>query len=91
MGSFVTIHFPDRNDGNHCTDSDDPLKIIREIRKHFADCYKPKLEFIGEEALENIAETTVNNIVQLFNDGQCPNELCFRGDSAEDCKTGKCF
>ena len=47
--------------------------------------------FLTEEALENIAEITVNNIVQLFNDGQCPNELCFRGDSAEDCKTGKCF
>lgn len=47
--------------------------------------------FLTEEALENIAETTVNNIVQFFEKGQCPNELCFRGDGAEDCKTGKCF
>ncbi len=47
--------------------------------------------FLTEEALENIAETTVKNLVGFFANGQCPNELCFRGGSAEDCKTGKCF
>lgn len=47
--------------------------------------------FLTEEALENIAETTVKNIVQLFKTNQCPNELCYRFGSAEDCKTGKCF
>ncbi len=47
--------------------------------------------FLTEEALENIAETTVKNIVQLFQTNQCPNELCYRGGSAEDCKDGKCF
>lgn len=47
--------------------------------------------FLTEEALNNIAETTVNNIIDLFEKGQCPNELCFRGNSAEDCKSGKCF
>lgn len=47
--------------------------------------------FLTEEALNNIAETTVNNIVDIFEKGQCPNELCFRGSSAEDCKSGKCF
>lgn len=47
--------------------------------------------FLTEEALNNIAETTVNNIIDLFEKGQCPNELCFRGSSAEDCKSGKCF
>lgn len=47
--------------------------------------------FLTEEALENIAETTVKNIVQLFETNQCPNELCYRGGSAEDCKDGKCF
>jgi len=44
-----------------------------------------------EEALENIADTTVGNIVGFAEKGQCPNELCFRCGSAEDCKTGKCF
>ena len=47
--------------------------------------------FLTEEALENIAETTVRNLIDFFEDGQCPNELCFRGNTAEDCRTGKCF
>jgi len=47
--------------------------------------------FLTEEALENIADTTVGNIVGFAEKGQCPNELCFRCGSAEDCKTGKCF
>jgi len=47
--------------------------------------------FLTEEALENIAETTVKNIIQISTTGQCPNELCYRCGSAEDCKDGKCF
>ena len=47
--------------------------------------------FLTEEALSNIAETTVNNIVELTATGSCPNELCYRGGTAEDCRTGKCF
>ncbi|MBQ4556231.1 MAG: 2-hydroxyacid dehydrogenase [Clostridia bacterium] len=47
--------------------------------------------FLTEEALENIAETTVGNIVQFFETNQCPNELCYRYGGAEDCKNGKCF
>ena len=47
--------------------------------------------FLTEEALSNIAETTVNNIVELTKHGQCQNELCYRCGSAEDCKSGKCF
>ena len=47
--------------------------------------------FLTEEALQNIAETTVNNLVGFFKTGQCPNELCYRGSSACDCKDGKCF
>ncbi|MBQ2469478.1 MAG: 2-hydroxyacid dehydrogenase, partial [Clostridia bacterium] len=35
--------------------------------------------FLTEEALGNIAETTVNNILSYFrNDGICDNELCYR-------------
>lgn len=47
--------------------------------------------FLTEEALENIAETTVRNILDLRDNGQCPNEVCHRGGEAQDCKNGKCF
>ena len=43
--------------------------------------------FLTEEALNNIAETTVNNIQSYFrNDGICDNELCYRCGSIEQCK-----
>ena len=47
--------------------------------------------FLTEEALSNIAETTVNNIMEFTQNGYCQNELCYRCGSAEDCKSGKCF
>ena len=47
--------------------------------------------FLTEEALENIAETTVQNLITFAEKGQCANELCWRGTSAEDCRSGKCF
>ncbi len=36
--------------------------------------------FLTTEALENIAETTVNNLVQLETTGKCDHELCYRRD-----------
>ena len=47
--------------------------------------------FLTEEALENIAETTVKNISDFVKSGQCPNELCYRCGNANDCKSEKCF
>lgn len=51
--------------------------------------------FLTEEALNNIAETTVNNILSCFEkDGACDNELCYRYGNIEQCKKqrkGKCF
>lgn len=47
--------------------------------------------FLTEEALSNIAETTVNNIVEFSEKGECKNELCYRFGNTEDCKKGKCF
>ncbi len=47
--------------------------------------------FLTEEALENIAETTVTNLVGFFETQQCPNELCYRCGNTEDCKHGTCF
>ncbi len=43
--------------------------------------------FLTEEALNNIAETTVGNIRSCFdNDGICNNELCYRCGDIEHCK-----
>ena len=43
--------------------------------------------FLTEEALNNIAETTVNNIRSCFdNDGVCDNELCYRCGNIERCR-----
>ena len=51
--------------------------------------------FLTEEALNNIAETTVNNILSYFEkDGLCDNELCYRCGNIEHCKherKEKCF
>ena len=47
--------------------------------------------FLTEEALMNIAETTISNIFDMLNAGQCPNEVCWMGGTASDCKSGKCF
>ena len=43
--------------------------------------------FLTEDALNNIAETTVNNILSYFEkDGVCDNELCYRCGKIEQCK-----
>ena len=43
--------------------------------------------FLTEEALNNIAETTVNNILCFFNgDGVCDNELCYHCGQIEQCR-----
>ncbi len=51
--------------------------------------------FLTEEALSNIAETTMNNILSCFEkDGMCDNELCYRCGNIEQCKKErkeKCF
>ena len=51
--------------------------------------------FLTEEALNNIAETTVNNILSYFaGNGLCDNELCYRCGNIEKCRRErkrKCF
>ena len=49
--------------------------------------------FLTDEALTNIAETTVNNILAFFEDRENPNqnEICYRCGKAENCQPGKCF
>ena len=51
--------------------------------------------FLTEDALNNIAETTINNILSYYNnDGICDNELCYRCGNVERCKikrNQRCF
>lgn len=51
--------------------------------------------FLTKEALNNIAETTRDNIIKHFNDEQNPqNELCYRCGREVEChkrRNGKCF
>ncbi len=50
--------------------------------------------FLTEEALNNIAETTVENITELRESGCCKNELCYHCGKTENCKKhrlNKCF
>ena len=49
--------------------------------------------FLTEEALSNIAETTVMNIKEFAENGYCDNELCYRCGKTESCKAKrqKCF
>ena len=47
--------------------------------------------FLTEDALENIAQTTLENLRVFFETGECENELCYKDGSTQDCKCGKCF
>ena len=50
--------------------------------------------FLTEEALENIAATTVKNLTEFFAQGYSENELCYRCGRIERCmnqREGKCF
>lgn len=45
--------------------------------------------FLTEEALSNIAETTINNITSYFDSGELPNEVCYQCENFSSCsKTG---
>ncbi len=47
--------------------------------------------FLTREALDNIAATTVENLLSLDRSNLCENELCYRCDTAEDTKGERCF
>lgn len=50
--------------------------------------------FLTEEALRNIAETTIENIDRFYSDGSCENELCYHCGKTDDCRQHrlkKCF
>ena len=45
--------------------------------------------FLTEEALENIAETTIQNIELYFKKGEKPNEVCYRCENFSQCSVNK--
>ena len=50
--------------------------------------------FLTEEALDNIAAATADNLTAFFGEGVCPNELCYRCGRIEECRRKrqeKCF
>ena len=50
--------------------------------------------FLTEEALDSIAETTVENIRSFFRDGVCENEVCYHCERLDDCRKARrtaCF
>ena len=50
--------------------------------------------FLTEEALGNIAETTISNIKEILGNGCSQNELCYHCGNTANCKSqrlGKCF
>lgn len=50
--------------------------------------------FLTDEALNNISETTVQNIEKFFADAGCENELCYHCGKTDDCakhRINKCF
>ncbi|MBQ9108905.1 MAG: hypothetical protein IJY02_02640, partial [Oscillospiraceae bacterium] len=49
---------------------------------------------LTNEALSNIAETTMNNVNSFFESGSCENELCYHCGQVENCRKlrrKKCF
>lgn len=50
--------------------------------------------FLTNEALENIAETTLKNIESIFNEDKCENEVCYKCEKLGNCTQEhkcKCF
>lgn len=46
--------------------------------------------FLTEEALENIAETTIENIISIRDRGTSENELCYRCGKVDNCRNQRC-
>lgn len=45
--------------------------------------------FLTDEALQNIASTTISNIEQYFKNGETPNEVCYRCENFSECSKNK--
>ena len=47
--------------------------------------------FLTVEALNNIAQTSVNNMDEIFKNNKCDNEVCFIKGDVTECNGKKCF
>ena len=45
--------------------------------------------FLTEEALDNIASTTIDNIRMFFENGDKPNEVCYHCENYAECSKNK--
>lgn len=83
------IFFEDRS--NHIL-NDDVLSQLISMPNVIVTSHQA---FLTKEALDNIAETTVNNLLSFYEkDGVCDNELCYHCYRIEECKKDraeKCF
>lgn len=75
---------------NHIVDDDTLARLISMpnviVTSHQA--------FLTEEALTNIADTTLQNVAEFFNQEYCRNEVCYKCPEVETCKQQhdkKCF
>lgn len=75
---------------NHIVDDDTLARLISMpnviVSSHQA--------FLTEEALSNIADTTLENVKEFFENEYSVNEVCYKCPKVEDCKqlhNGKCF
>ncbi|MCH4071423.1 2-hydroxyacid dehydrogenase [Pseudoramibacter sp.] len=83
------IFFEDRS--NHIL-NDDVLSQLISMPNVIVTSHQA---FLTKEALDNIAETTVNNLLSFYEkDGVCDNELCYHCNRIEECKKDRaerCF
>lgn len=75
---------------NHIVDDDTLARLISMpnviVTSHQA--------FLTEEALTNIADTTLQNVVDFFSQEYCKNEVCYKCPEVDTCKqqhNTKCF
>ena len=87
----ISLHCPLTDGTRHMINAE----AIGKMKKGVVILNTSRGGLIDAEALNNIAETTVRNIISCFeNDGVCDNELCYRCGNIERCKKErkeKCF
>ncbi|MFP4548057.1 MAG: 2-hydroxyacid dehydrogenase [Fidelibacterota bacterium] len=69
---------------------DDTLTILLSLNNVLITSHQG---FFTEEALNNIATTTLENVTEYFNGKNLTNEICYKcpGPDCQKKKTGKCF
>ena len=64
---------------------------VHDAAERIAECLHKSRVILLSGPSGSSKTTTAENIAGFFQNGQCPNELCWHGGAAWDCKDGKCF